>query len=104
MRLSDDVLRVGGRRVGYRFSGADTRPTLLYLHATPVSQAEAGEYEPGLLEERGILPWPSTGPATAPRTVGWWLDGQAFGQPWPFEGTSGCDARHHSRLKIHPAE
>jgi pimeloyl-ACP methyl ester carboxylesterase len=52
--LSDDVLRVGGRRVGYRLSGADTRPTLLYLHGAPSSRAEVGDYEPGLLEERGI--------------------------------------------------
>ena len=54
MPLSDDVLRVGGRRVGYRLSGADTRPTLLYLHGAPSSRAEVGDYEPGLLEERGI--------------------------------------------------
>jgi len=54
MPWSDDVLHVGGRRVGYRRSGADTRPTLLYLHGTPSSRAELGDYEPGLLEERGI--------------------------------------------------
>jgi pimeloyl-ACP methyl ester carboxylesterase len=54
MPLSDDVLRVGGRRVGYRLSGADTRPTLLYLHGMPSSRTELGDYEPGLLEEQGI--------------------------------------------------
>jgi pimeloyl-ACP methyl ester carboxylesterase len=53
--FSDDVLPVeGGRRVGYRVSGADARPALLYLHATPGSRAAAGDYEPGLLEELGI--------------------------------------------------
>jgi pimeloyl-ACP methyl ester carboxylesterase len=53
--VSDGVLRVGGgRRVGYRLSGADTRPALLYLHGAPSSRAEVGDYEPGLLEERGI--------------------------------------------------
>ena len=65
--VSDDVLRVGrGRRVGYRLSGADTRPALLYLHGAPSSRAEVGDYEPGLLEEReqlketygsGVLDW-----------------------------------------------
>lgn len=54
MPLSDDVLRVGGRRVGYRLAGADKRPTLLYLHGAPSSRLELGDYEPGLLEERGI--------------------------------------------------
>lgn len=54
MPWSDDVLRVGGRRVGYRRSGADTRPALLYLHGAPSSRAELGDYEPGLLEEQGI--------------------------------------------------
>jgi pimeloyl-ACP methyl ester carboxylesterase len=55
MPPSDDVLRVGGgRRAGYRLSGADTRPTLLYFHGSPSSRAEVGDYEPGLLEERGI--------------------------------------------------
>ena len=54
MPMSDDVLRVGGRRVGYRRSGADTRPALLYLHGAPSSRAELGDYEPGLLEEQGI--------------------------------------------------
>lgn len=55
MPLSDHVLRAGGgRRVGYRLSGADTRPALLYLHATPGSRAALGDYEPDLLEERGI--------------------------------------------------
>lgn len=53
--MSDHVLRAGGgRRVGYRLSGADTRPALLYLHATPGSRAALGDYEPDLLEERGI--------------------------------------------------
>jgi pimeloyl-ACP methyl ester carboxylesterase len=53
--VSDDVLRVGGgRRVGYRLSGADTRPVLLYLHGAPGSRAEVGCYEQGLLEERGV--------------------------------------------------
>jgi pimeloyl-ACP methyl ester carboxylesterase len=54
MPLSDHVLRAGGRRVGYRLSGADTRPALLYCHATPGSRAAMGDYEPGVLEERGI--------------------------------------------------
>jgi pimeloyl-ACP methyl ester carboxylesterase len=55
MPVSDDVLRVaGGRRAGYRLAGADARPTLLYLHGTPSSRAEVGDYEPGLLEERGV--------------------------------------------------
>ena len=54
MPWSDAVLDAGGRRVGYRRSGADTRPTLLYLHGAPSSRAELGDYEPGLLEERGI--------------------------------------------------
>jgi len=54
MPWSDDVLQVGGRRVGYRRSGADTRPALLYLHGAPSSRAELGDYEPGLLEEQGI--------------------------------------------------
>ena len=54
MPVSDEVLRAGGRRVGYRLSGADARPGLLYLHGTPSSRAEAGDYEPGLLEERGV--------------------------------------------------
>lgn len=48
------MLRVGGRRVGYRLAGADKRPTLLYLHGAPSSRLELGDYEPGLLEERGI--------------------------------------------------
>jgi pimeloyl-ACP methyl ester carboxylesterase len=53
--VSDEVLRVaGGRRVGYRVSGADARPALLYLHGSPSSRAEVGDYEPGLLEERGV--------------------------------------------------
>jgi pimeloyl-ACP methyl ester carboxylesterase len=53
--VSDDVLRIaGGRRVGYRLFGADTRPVLLYMHGTPSSRAEVGDYEPGLLEERGV--------------------------------------------------
>jgi pimeloyl-ACP methyl ester carboxylesterase len=52
---SDDVLLLGsGRRVGYRLSGAGTRPTLLYFHGSPSSRAEIGDYEPGLLDERGI--------------------------------------------------
>ena len=55
MPVSDDVLRVAdGRRVGYRLFGADTRPVLLYMHGTPSSRAEVGDYEPGLLEERGV--------------------------------------------------
>lgn len=54
MPLSDEVLHVGGRRVGYRMCGADTRPVLLYLHGVPSSRTELGDYEPGLLEERGI--------------------------------------------------
>jgi pimeloyl-ACP methyl ester carboxylesterase len=54
MPWADDVLRVGGRRVGYRLSGADTRPALLYFHGSPSARTEAGDYEPGLLEERGI--------------------------------------------------
>jgi pimeloyl-ACP methyl ester carboxylesterase len=55
MPLFDDVLRAGGgRRVGYRLSGADTLPTLLYFHGSPSSRAEVGDYEPGLLDERGI--------------------------------------------------
>jgi pimeloyl-ACP methyl ester carboxylesterase len=55
MPVSDDVLPVGGgRRVGYRLSGADARPSLLYLHGAPSSRAEVGDYEPGLLEERGV--------------------------------------------------
>jgi pimeloyl-ACP methyl ester carboxylesterase len=55
MPVSDDVLRVGGgRRVGYRLSGADAHPALLYFHGVPSSRAELGDYEPGLLEERGI--------------------------------------------------
>lgn len=55
MPVSDDVLRVaGGRRAGYRLVGADARPTLLYLHGTPSSRAEVGDYQPGLLEERGV--------------------------------------------------
>src|SRR5260370_10483250 len=53
--VSDDVLPVGGgRQVGYRLSGADARPSLLYLHGAPSSRAEVGDYEPGLLEERGL--------------------------------------------------
>lgn len=44
----------GGRRVGYRLYGADTRPVLLYLHGAPGSRAEVGCYELGLLEERGV--------------------------------------------------
>ena len=54
MPLSDHVLRVGGRRVGYRLSGADTRPALLYFHGSPSARTEVGDYEPGLLEEQGI--------------------------------------------------
>jgi len=55
MPVSDDVLPVGGgRRVGYRLAGADARPNLLYLHGTPSSRAEVGDYEPGLLEEQGV--------------------------------------------------
>lgn len=55
MPVSDGVLLVGGRRrVGYRLSGADRRPALLYLHGTPSSRAEVGDYEPGLLEGRGV--------------------------------------------------
>jgi pimeloyl-ACP methyl ester carboxylesterase len=54
MPLFDDVLRVGGRRVGYRLAGADTRPALLYFHGSPSARTELGDYEPGLLEERGI--------------------------------------------------
>jgi pimeloyl-ACP methyl ester carboxylesterase len=55
MPSSDDVLLVGGgRRAGYRLSGADIRPTLLYFHGSPSSRTEIGDYEPGLLEERGI--------------------------------------------------
>src|SRR5260370_13486725 len=54
MPVPDEMLRAGGRRVGYRLSGADARQGLLYLHGTPSSRAEAGAYEPGLLEERGV--------------------------------------------------
>ena len=55
MAVSDEVLLVGGgRRVGYRLCGADTRPALLYLHGAPSSRAEVGDYEPGLLEEWGV--------------------------------------------------
>ena len=54
MPLSDHVLRTGGRRVGYRLSGADTRPALLNCHGSPSARTEVGDYEPGLLEERGI--------------------------------------------------
>jgi pimeloyl-ACP methyl ester carboxylesterase len=52
--VSDEVLRVDGRRVGYRLSGAAAPPSLLYLHGTPSSRAEVGDYEPGLLQERGL--------------------------------------------------
>jgi pimeloyl-ACP methyl ester carboxylesterase len=53
--VSDGVLRTGGgRRVGYRLFGADARPALLYLHGVPSSRAEVGDYESGLLEERGL--------------------------------------------------
>jgi pimeloyl-ACP methyl ester carboxylesterase len=54
MPVSDHVLLVGGRRVGYRLFGADARPNLLYLHGAPGSRAEVGGYELGLLEERGV--------------------------------------------------
>src|SRR5580704_16718869 len=54
MPWSDHTLRVGGRRVAYRLSGADTRPALLYLHGSPGARTEVGDYEPGLLEELGI--------------------------------------------------
>lgn len=54
MESSDGELRVGGRRVGYRLSGADTRPSLLYLHGTPSSRTELGDYEAGLLAELGV--------------------------------------------------
>jgi pimeloyl-ACP methyl ester carboxylesterase len=55
MTVSDHVLRVeGGRRAGYRLSGADALPALLYLHGTPSSRAELGDYEPGLLYDRGV--------------------------------------------------
>ncbi|MGH3152826.1 MAG: alpha/beta fold hydrolase [Streptosporangiaceae bacterium] len=54
MAWSDHVLRVGGRRVEYRLSGADTRPALLYCHGSPSARTEVGDYEPGLLEELGI--------------------------------------------------
>ena len=33
---------------------ADARPALLYLHGSPSSRTELGDYEPSLLEERGI--------------------------------------------------
>jgi pimeloyl-ACP methyl ester carboxylesterase len=52
--VSDHVLRIGGRRVGYRLSGADARPAVLYFHGSPSARTEAGDYEPGLLEEQGI--------------------------------------------------
>lgn len=54
MPVSDHVLRVGGRRVGYRLSGADARPALLYLHGTPSSRTEVGDYQLGLLDEQGV--------------------------------------------------
>ena len=54
MPLSDHALRIDGRRVGYRLSGAATRPALLYFHGSPSARTELGDYEPGLLEERGI--------------------------------------------------
>lgn len=54
MPVSDEVLQAGGRRVGYRLAGADARPALLYLHGSPSSRTELGDYEPSLLEERGI--------------------------------------------------
>jgi pimeloyl-ACP methyl ester carboxylesterase len=56
MPVSDGTLRVGGgRRVGYRLSGADVPPNLLYLHGAPGSRAEVGLwYQLGLLEERGV--------------------------------------------------
>ena len=54
MPSSDHALRVGGRRVEYRLSGADTRPALLYFHGSPGARTEVEDYEPGLLEELGI--------------------------------------------------
>ena len=54
MRVTDEVLRAGGRQIGYRLCGADARPALLYLHGSPSSRTELGDYEPGLLEDLGI--------------------------------------------------
>jgi hypothetical protein len=88
MPLSDDVLRVGGRRVGYRLSGADTRPTLLYLHGAPSSRAEVGDYEPGLLEERGICAVAVDRPGYGATDL-WriWTCSPAPGMPLPWPGT-----------------
>lgn len=52
--MLDGALRVGDRRIGYRLSGADKRPALLFLHGMPGSRAELGNYEAGLLEQRGM--------------------------------------------------
>jgi hypothetical protein len=51
MPTADGVLEVDGRRVGYRVSGADARPNLLFLHGMPGSRAELGDYEPTILEQ-----------------------------------------------------
>jgi pimeloyl-ACP methyl ester carboxylesterase len=52
---SDQVITtVEGRRVGFRRYGADTEPSLLYLHGCPGSRAEVRLYELDLLQELGI--------------------------------------------------
>ncbi|HEY6470281.1 MAG TPA: alpha/beta hydrolase [Candidatus Dormibacteraeota bacterium] len=52
---SDKVITTSeGRSVGFRRYGADTEPSLLYLHGCPGSRAEVRLYEPDLLEDLGI--------------------------------------------------
>jgi pimeloyl-ACP methyl ester carboxylesterase len=55
MREPDQIVNTPeGRRVGVRRYGADTEPSLLYLHGCPGSRAEVRLYELELLEELGI--------------------------------------------------
>jgi pimeloyl-ACP methyl ester carboxylesterase len=55
MREPDQIVTTAeGRRVGVRRYGADTEPSLLYLHGCPGSRAEVRLYELELLQEHGI--------------------------------------------------
>jgi pimeloyl-ACP methyl ester carboxylesterase len=55
MGASDEVITTAeGRRVGFRRYGAESEPSLLYLHGCPGSRAEVRLYEPDLLQDMGI--------------------------------------------------
>src|SRR5260370_24159071 len=66
MPVPDEMLRAGGRRVGYRLSGADARPGLLYLHGTPSSRAEAGTTSRARRESGACARRRGASPAMAP--------------------------------------